>query len=60
MQAFQILRTLIDITDKIKTLFTKFKYIFFSQDICSQSWQKRSYFVSAAKKTEGLNLLPGH
>ena len=28
MQAFQIFRTLIDIADKIKILFTKFKYLF--------------------------------
>ena len=55
MQQFQILRTLRDITDKIKILFTEFKYLFGFQDIWSQSWQKRSYFVSALKIPERIN-----
>ena len=50
MQSFQILRTLIDISDKIKILFTEFKYLFFVSTISVlKVGKKRPYFVSASK-----------
>ena len=59
MQPFQILRTLIDISDKIKIVFTEFEYLFLFPRYLFSKLAKTLLFCFCDKKTERLNLHPG-
>ena len=58
MQAFQILRTLIDITEKIKTLFTKFKYLFLFPRYLFSKLAKTLLFCVCGEKNRGIKFAP--
>ena len=57
MQPFQILRTTIDISDKIKIVFTEFKY-FFVSEICVLKVGKNTLILFLQQKNREIEPAP--
>ena len=58
MQPFQILRTLIDISDKIKIVFTEFEYLFLFPRYLFSKLAKTLLFCFCDKKNREIELAP--
>ena len=58
MQSFQILRTLIDISDKIKILFTEFKYLFLFPRYLFSKLAKSDLILSLRRNNREIKFAP--